>query len=350
MVRSRNYIATPPGATIREQLLEREMSQKEFAARMAMSEKHISRLINGDVQLTPETAVRLEMVLGVPASFWTKLEAIYQEKMAKANAENAMDEDKELVKRFPYKEMVNNKWIESVPRLEDKVIALRKFFEVVSLSLVNQRNVSRIACRRSGESEKADYALLAWAQRAKIEARMMETGPINIKELIAMLPQIRSMTNKDPRDFCPDLIRLLSTCGVAITFLPHIGGSFLHGATFYDGNKIVIGLTVRGKDADKFWFSLFHEIGHIVLGHINQPDGTTEADEAAADQFARDTLIPQRLFDAFVSKGDFSKLSMIHFSDSIDIDVGIVVGRLQKEGLLQFNWHNDMKTKYELVG
>ncbi len=75
MVRSRSFIATPPGATIKEQLNDRGMSQKEFAARMDMSEKHISKLINGDVQLTPEVSVRLEMVLGVPAKFWNNLEA-----------------------------------------------------------------------------------------------------------------------------------------------------------------------------------------------------------------------------------------------------------------------------------
>ena len=73
MVRSRSYIATPPGATIKEQLNDREMSQKEFAARMDMSEKHISKLINGEVKLTPEVAVRLEMVLGVPSFFYYHL-------------------------------------------------------------------------------------------------------------------------------------------------------------------------------------------------------------------------------------------------------------------------------------
>ena len=67
MVKSRSFIATPPGATIKEQLLDRGLSQKEFAVRMGMSEKHISKLINGEVQLTPDVAVRLEMVLGVPA-------------------------------------------------------------------------------------------------------------------------------------------------------------------------------------------------------------------------------------------------------------------------------------------
>ena len=73
MVKSRSFIATPPGATIKEQLIDRGLSQKEFALRMGMSEKHISKLINGDVQLTPEVAVRLEMVLGVPAKFYIKL-------------------------------------------------------------------------------------------------------------------------------------------------------------------------------------------------------------------------------------------------------------------------------------
>ena len=73
MVKSRSFIATPPGATIKEQLLDRGLSQKEFAVRMGMSEKHISKLINGEVQLTPDVAVRLEMVLGVPAKFWNKL-------------------------------------------------------------------------------------------------------------------------------------------------------------------------------------------------------------------------------------------------------------------------------------
>ena len=103
--RSRSIIATPPGATIKEQLKDRGMSQKEFATRMDMSEKHISKLINGEVQLTPEVAVRLEMVLGVPAKFWNNLEGIYREKLIKAEAENAMDKDEEIAKKLPYNEM-----------------------------------------------------------------------------------------------------------------------------------------------------------------------------------------------------------------------------------------------------
>ena len=141
--------------------------------------------------------------------------------------------------------------------INEKVIYLRKFFEVYHLDLLNEAKLAHIACRRSGISEKADYALLAWAQKAKLEARTITVSPINLRKLKSALSEIRKMTLMAPEVFCKKLQQILSECGIALVFLPHIGGSFLHGATFYDMNKIVIGLTVRGKDADKFWFSLF---------------------------------------------------------------------------------------------
>ena len=313
MVKSRSFIATPPGATIKEQLLDRGLSQKEFAVRMGMSEKHISKLINGEVQLTPDVAVRLEMVLGVPAKFWNKLESTYREKLVKANAENDMDADKELAKKIPYREMSKNGWVPETRGTTEKVIYLRKYFEVVNL-----------------------------------EARTIKTSLVDLKSLKKSLPEIRSMTTMNPSDFCPKLIELLSNCGIALVFLPHIGGSFLHGATFYDGNKIVVGLTVRGKDADKFWFSLFHELGHILLGHINQPNGTTEEDEDAADSFAKETLIPTEEFNTFTTQNDFSKAAICAFAQEEHILCGVVVGRLQKEGFINYNRCNDLKTKYVL--
>lgn len=348
MVRSKNFVATPPGATIKEQLDDRGMSQKEFAARMEMSEKHISKLINGEVQLTSDMAVRLEMVLGAPTQFWCNLEAIYREKLTKVKNENEMTDDIELVKKLPYTEMAKCGWVPATRSAQDKVINCRKFFEVVSLELVQDPRLNRIACRRVSESDKADYALLAWAQEAKREARQIETSSINIKLLKEIIPEIRQMTQAKPEKFCPRLIELMSECGIALVFLPQISGSFFQGATFYDGNKIVIGLTVRGKDADKFWFSLFHELAHIIYGHIAQSEGTTEADEKMADTYAADVLIPNDKFSLMVENNDFSKDSIKRFAEYVDIDAGIVVGRLQREGYIEYSWFNDLKTKYSV--
>ena len=350
MERSRSFIATPSGATIKEQINDRGMSQKEFAARMGMSEKHISKLINGEVQLTVEVARRLELVLGVPCQFWCNLETIYREKLAKVKEENAMEADLAFIKKFPYQEMAQNGWVEETTKAEEKVTNMRKFFEVVQLDMLQNNLIpAGIACRKLSETEKSYYALVAWAQKAKLESRRVKTQPIDIKLLEKSIPQIRKMTCMPAKEFCVKLSELLAECGISIVFLPHIGGSFLHGATFYDSNKIVLGLTVRGKDADKFWFSLFHELGHIVLGHIGKTEGTTSEDEKAADSYASETLIPEKKFNAFAQSGTITENRIKQFAAEEEIDAGIVLGRLQKYGYVQYGWYKNLKKQYRIV-
>lgn len=346
MIRSKNYIATPPGATIKEQLGERGMSQREFSNRMGMSEKHISKLINGEVQLTPETAVKLEFVLGVSAKFWNNLEAIYREKIIKVEAENSMDSDKLLAQLMPYNEMAKLGWIPEATNITEKVINLRKYFEVVELSLLESNLITRIACRRLAVTQKSDLALMAWAQKAKLESRRINTEPINVKGLVSSLPEIRKMAKQTPETFSPMLKKILAKYGIALVFLPHLQGSFLQGATFINGNKCVVGLTTRGKDADRFWFSLFHELAHIVLGHIGQPDGTTEEDEKSANRWARDWLIPEKEFKVFLEQNSISPQSVCQFAEKLEIAPGIVVGRLQNEGIINYNVMNALKEQY----
>lgn len=172
MVASKTYIATPPGATIKEQLEERCMTQREFAVRMDYSEKFISQLINGRVELTPATASRLEMVLGVPASFWMNLEAIYREKLQKVKEENSLEEDAKLASEFPYTEMVELGWVPDVSDVSEKVFELRKFFEVAHLDLATEGKLAPgISYYQQQSSEESPYILLAQAQKDKIEAR-----------------------------------------------------------------------------------------------------------------------------------------------------------------------------------
>lgn len=348
MIKSKTYIAIPPGATIKEQISDRKMTQKELAARMDMSEKHISHLINGDSQLTLDVALKLEMVLGLPARFWNNLESEYRETLLKIDEENKLEEDIKIANTIPYNEMAKYNWVEKCLKQSERVFNLRKFFEITHLDLLSKPFCQNIAYRKLGNSEKSDIALLVWAQKAKLEARKANVKPINIAKLNKIIPEIKSLTLRKTLDFEEILKNKLSECGIAIVFLPHIGGSFLHGATFYEGSKIVIGMTIRGKDADRFWFSLFHEFGHIILGHINSSEGISCENETEADNFARECLIPSKSFEEFVKNNSFTKKSIIDFSKKIGIASGIVVGRLQKERFIPFNRFNDLKIKYEL--
>lgn len=346
MTKGRDYIATPPGATIREQLEYRGMSQKEFASRMNMSEKHISKLINGEVQLTTDVAIRLETVLGVPAQFWIKLEAVYREKILKHLAEEELENNISIAKQFPYNEMAQFGWVPVTRNAKEKAENLRHYFEVVDLSLLEDQQITKIACRRLAVTKKSDLALMAWAQQAKLIARGIETEPINIKRLKSEISAIREYTLKSPSDFCEDLCRRLASCGIALVFLPSLKGSFLHGATFSDGGKIVIGITDRGLYADRFWFSLFHEIAHIVLGHINCPDGLTDEHEDKANKWAGDILLPPKEYDQFKREGCFYETNVISFARSQMVSPGIVVGRLQRDGMIGHNKLNNLKEQY----
>jgi HTH-type transcriptional regulator/antitoxin HigA len=342
-------VAVAPGATIREQLEYRGMLQNEFAIRMDISEKHISHLINGKVELTPDVALRLEYVLGIPSSYWMKLEASYREQLARVEAENDMDYDENIARLMPYAKMSEKEWVPATRNIKEKVMHLRSFFEVAKLGLLEDLRIPGVAYRANGSNTTSDYALAAWAQKARLEARVREVSEINIAQLKTLIPEVRKLTILSPNEFCNKLVLMLASCGVALIFLPHIGGSFCHGASFVDGNHIVLGLTVRGKDADRFWFSLFHELYHIIAGHINSPKPTTDNEEKSSDEYARDALISPNEYAKLISKNYDEKETITNFAQDIGIAPGIVLGRLQKEGLVPFNRYHDLKEQYKIA-
>ena len=348
--RSKTYIAVPPGETIKEQLEYRGMTQKEFAARMDMSEKHICHLLNGDVQLTPETAVKLEMVLGIDAEFWNRLESLYREEIIKVNIENSMEEDVKLAKRFPYKVMEDLGWVPATSRISEKVINLRKFFEVIDLSLLENERISNIEGRMPDLSDKRDLLFMVWIQEARYKARDIETKPINIKKLGNRLPEIKKLTLLHPDSFITEIKGILAECGIALVFIPPLKEAGFENKSFLDGNKIVMAFNTGEYDAAKFWADMFKEFAHMFLGNIGKLEIISADAKQAADVFAGNLLIENVTFDSFKKERDFSEQSVLKFAGEIGIAPSIVVGRMQSEGLIESGDLDKLKTKFDLAG
>ena len=91
--------------------------------------------------------------------------------------------------------------------------------------------------------------------------------------------------------------------------------------------------------SDSFWFTLFHEIGHIINGDygISFEKKESGEQEHAADLFAEDSLIPREQYNDFVAGERFGLKDIICFAESINRDPGIVLGRLQNDGLVGFD-------------
>lgn len=334
MKKSKTYIAIPPGETIKEQLEDRNMSQKEFSLRMGMTEKHISKLINGEVKLTTDVSYRLEMVLGLPAIFWSKLEALYQEDLLRIRIENELDEDIEYANKFPYQDMVKLGWIEKTSKKEEKVLNLRKYFEVVNLTFLKDPQLTKNVYFRSFIKEQNDFSRMTWIQKAKIDARNIETGAINLDQLARTIPDLKQMTTGNTSDMIDELRDMMAECGVAIVFLPSLCGLDFYGATFIDGKKIILALMWNEEDIGQFWISFFHELAHILLGHIEQEE-ILPADEILADKFALDVLMMPEHLQYFLLQNDLSITSIKNFSKKLNINEAIALKILQKKGYIK---------------
>jgi HTH-type transcriptional regulator/antitoxin HigA len=349
-----NIIPIPPGETIKEMLEDRDMSQVEFAERMGCSTKFISQLINGKVALTHPTALKLESVLSVPARFWNNLEALYQEDLARIDQVNELESEISIAKSFPYTELAKKHWIKKTRNDIERVEELRSYYEVATLGSVKTLNTFAAVFRKVDHGKASEYALSAWIQKGYIEGRKISTPAYNKRKLTAILLQLRSLVSLDPTEFYPRLISLLKDCGVVLIFLPHLKNTFAHAATIWPSKtKPIIILSIRGKDADKFWFSFFHEIGHLML---HEKDNTfiqyddvdlKDGHEAEADQFASNLLVPEAEYKDFIALKDFSEKSIIAFAAKIEIPAGIVVGRLQHDQKIGFYDLNHLKVKYE---
>lgn len=345
----KTIVAVPPGETIKERLNFIGMKQKEFANRMDMSEKHICHLLAGDTHITTDVALRLESVLDIEANFWISLEAKYREQLGRAKAENEMAEDIEFSKKLPYNEITKLGWLNKSTKPADKIQQLRAYFGVSKLILAPKFIPQSIAYRRLSYTEKSYYTLMLWVREAQRRAWQIKTGKINIAKINQITKEIKLMTQELPEVFFPKLKALLASCGIALVPLQHLKGSFLHGASFYDGSKIVLGITLRSKEADRFWFSLMHELAHISLGHLSKAQGTSADDEVAADNWSREQLTNSQKYGMFVTAGEFTANKIKDFANKVGISACIVVGRLQKDGYLKYNQLNNLKTQYDFA-
>ena len=120
--------------------------------------------------------------------------------------------------------------------------------------------------------------------------------------------------------------------------MPNISGSKTNGATKKIGDNIMLMVNDRRLNADTFWFTLFHEIGHIINGdHGISFERETGKQEEAANKFAQDSLIPSDEYQRFVDFGCFDARSIKNFANRINRDPGIVLGRLQNDGKVNYD-------------
>ncbi len=350
-----DYI-TPPGETLSDTLEALGMSQADLAERTGRPKKTINEIIKGKAAITPATALQLERVLGVPASFWNKREYQYREFLAREEEKARLSEQVEWLKRLPVKSLIKLGWIEAS---KDKVTLLQhtlNFFGVATPQQWDEMwSASRPAFRKSRAFKSDPGAVAAWLRKGEIEAQSINCATYNEAKFKDALRQIRRLTITKSEYFRNELVRLCASAGVAVVFVSELPGTRVFGATrWLTPNKALIQLSLRYKTDDHLWFTFFHEAGHILLHSKTrlflEDDSDLDGQEEEANRFSADLLIPERELRRFVANGNRSLESIKNFAREIGLAPGIVVGRLQHEGFLPRSHGNGLKVRLEWPG
>lgn len=335
--------ASAPGSSIKRALSARGLNTDDLADALSISDPEARRLLTGEITIDAATASALSRLLGSTPSFWLTRENQYRESLKWLDAD-------QIAQQSPLEAMINNGWLEAGSDWKGQARALLDYYGVQDADEWRAQWVPRLAetrYRTSPTFESSDFAVTAWLRRVEQRANQIQIAEWSPGTLRSILPKIRALSKmSDPSRFLPILEQTLASVGVAAVVQRPLDGNRLSGvATTLPNGTRAIGLTVRHMAEDHFWFTLFHEIGHLlmhgddvdVLDELDDSSGLSQS-EAEANEFAREALVPGGVDHLRGQRKNGPTARQVHaFASQLGVAPGVVVGQLHHYEILQYN-------------
>ncbi len=335
----KDTVAFHPGYYIKEIVEESGLTQEDFSKRLDTTPKNLSLLIRGEQSLSIDIAMKLSRMIGTSVNYWLNLQNAYDALIAEFKSQEELIEERKVFEFYDYKYFIENYGLPNLPRKKDEQIkALREFLNVATLTVFTKRDMAVRFRSSTTEIEVASKVKAnTMVQIATNKALEVDAPKFNKKKFEKAVQYALTLT-KNHSEFYPLIRAAFKEAGVIFVIMPNISGSKINGATKKIGDNIMLMVNDRRLNSDSFWFTLFHEIGHIINGDygISFEEESGEQ-ELAADLFAEDSLIPREQYNDFVASKRFGLNDIIRFAESINRDPGIVLGRLQNEELVRFD-------------
>ncbi|UAB82415.1 ImmA/IrrE family metallo-endopeptidase [Marixanthomonas sp. SCSIO 43207] len=343
---------THPSEFLIESLEEKNIGAKEFAIKTGKPEKTITAVLKGESSITPDMAVLFEQVLKIPAHFWNEAQRNYDEYEARVNFQKNIEQCKEWARNFPYAKMVKYGWVKKTRKAEEKVIELFKFFEVASQKgfedyYYNQR--TRVAFRISLKNQENATAIAAWLRRGELQAYQINTPEFNKNLFKKKLHEIKALMAKQPRDFFEELHNICKSAGVKVVHTPCLPKAPIHGSTRWIKDAPLIQLSGRYKRNDIFWFTFFHEVGHILLHgkkYISieniDVDGENKEFEKEADEFASDWILSKKEENEILNSNPLTYEDIINYAKKFGTHPACIIGRFQHKRRIPYGTGNEL--------
>lgn len=338
---------THPGETLAEKLEEMGMGIKEFALRTGKPEQTVIKVINAESSITPDMAVRFEDVLKIPAHFWMRHQRSFDEALARNKRKDAIESAVEWVKEFPYAKMASFGWVQPTRRVDEKVEALFQYFGVSNhhaWEAYYYGKKLKLNFRISLAHTNKPFALASWLRQGELQANQMQASEYDASAFKSNLKEIKMVMANHPNNFFKELQALCSTAGVKVVHTPCLPGAPIHGSTRWINDTPLIQLSARYKQNDIFWFTFFHEAGHILkhgkkyisLENVDY-DEKEVLKEKEADQFAIDWTFSEKEEEEVYAAKPLSENDVISFAEKFGTHPAMIIGRFHHKRLLPFS-------------
>lgn len=351
-------IAFHPGETLSEKLEEIGMGPKEFALRTQKPEKTVIAIMNAKSRITPEMAVKFENVLKIPAHFWLNKQRSYDEYLVRNEREEILKESNDWARNFPYADMANKGWVPKTSKISEKTSALLNFFGFSDHRAWEEyyfEQELKVAFRISLAHTKAPYAISAWIRKGDIQAAEVSVKPYSQKAFKEALPKIKKLMASHPENFFEELKSICAEAGVKIVHTPCVPKAPISGCTRWINDTPLIQLSGRYKRNDSFWFTFFHEAGHILLHgkkdifleSIEYSDKDLEK-EKEADDFAIKWTFSKAEEEEILKRPELFEEDILAFAKKFGTHPAIIIGRLQHDGFIDYSVGRDFIEPVEL--
>lgn len=239
---------------------------------------------------------------------------------------------KEMFLRGFFAAAFGNDWPTVKERAEEM---LQQFFN-------GRQDDSLCAFNRQTTSKKAKVnmnAVHAWRCRVLDIAGSLDLPDYDPEVLSeAFIQQLKALSTLS--DGPLRVRQRLQEVGIALILEKPLTGTHLDGAAMWHRKGFpVIALTLRYDRLDNFWFTLFHELGHVVK-HLGTTPGEsfvdTDIDSVSENQIEREA--DQFALDAFITEEEWDRLGSLRLADDVRaaakhlaINPAIIAGRLRRE-------------------
>lgn len=330
----------PAGEILADELEARGWTQADFAEVLGRPAQFVSEVISGKKEITRESAAQIGAALGTTAELWLNLQDSYllwkqsQDVQTRENL-NAVKTRAQLRGLAPVSLLVQRGYIRS----SDLEGQSREVLNLFGKTSFDAPPTMRFVARRSNGEEDVTILQEAWAACVSVSARALDSAPFS-QEALEDLAWTLSGRVRDPQAFAT-FQSLFAEVGVKLVYLESFPGGKLDGCAMMVDGHPVIGLSGRGKRLDKVFFTLLHEVAHVLLDHLADNGEIILDDlsvdsahqEAEADQLASRLMIPQPL-PAVPDRVNSSWIE--RQATELNVAPIILIGRLQKEGSLSW--------------